>query len=182
MYWMLECYGILVDRAGIVGVLNDSGRNWLLGRPFKTPPPSPLEVEVDDGAMVPMFYRGILLFSDAMLKALQSVGVDNLEIYSALLVNKTTGARYENYKAINILGLVAAADLSKSKYVSHTSTGLIDTDFDSLTIDPSKAHDLLMFRLAEAVNGIVIHDRVKVALEKAGIKHLDFVKPEKWIG
>lgn len=182
MYWMLECYGILVDRAGVVGVLNDSGRNWLLGRPFKVPPPSPLEIEVDDGAMVPMFDSGVLLFSDAMLKVLQSVGVDNLDVYPAVLVNKGSGARHENYKAINILGLVAAADLSRSKCVSHTSTGLIDTDFDSLVIDESKAHGFLMFRLAEAVNGIVIHDRVKVALERGGIRHLDFVKPEKWVG
>ena len=70
--------------------------------------------------------------------------------------------------------------MSKSK-----ATGggpLIDVDFESVTIDETKARDLLLFRLAECVSGIVVHERVKSLSERRGVVGLDFVRPEDWAG
>jgi hypothetical protein len=98
------------------------------------------------------------------------------------LIDPVAGKTYSDYKAINIIGLVAAADLSKSKYHAPSGTPLIDTDFDSLAIDESKARGLLMFRLAESVNAIVVHESVRAHIEKHNIPHIDFVEPSQWIG
>jgi hypothetical protein len=183
MYWMLECYGPAeADRAAVRHVLNDRDYSWNLGRKFGSPPPAPIEVQIEPGLMMPMFNRGILLFSQEMLSALSAAGVDNVDTYPANIEELETGRRHLNYRAVNILGVVAAADLSKSKYVAHREGALIDTDFESLTINERAARDLPLFRLAEAVSGIVIHDRVKRALESAAIRYLDFVDPKTWIG
>jgi hypothetical protein len=39
-----------------------------------------------------------------------------------------------------------------------------------------------MFRLAESVNGIVVHESVKKAIEAAEIDTLTFIPPEEWVG
>jgi len=55
-------------------------------------------------------------------------------------------------------------------------------NINSLTIDESKTRGALMFRLAEAVNGIVVHKSVKNAIEAAGVDTLTFIPPEEWVG
>jgi len=182
MYYMLECFGPATQERQAIVDAPDSF-NWSRGKPFTTPPTSMLEIEMDgDGIMVPMFNRGILLFSDDLISAIRSAGVNNLDCYDAELLDSVSGERHKNYKAVNIVGLVAAADLEKSDYSAPSGTALIDTDFDSVAIDENKANNMLMFRMAECVSAIVIHEKVKQSIEKAGIIHLDFIKPEKWIG
>ncbi len=130
---------------------------------------------------MPMFNRGIVLMSEQLLNCLQAAGVDNLDDYATELFNPKTGQRFSNYRAVNIIGLVAAADLAQSDYQAHGSP-LVDVDFDSLTVDPKKSRGLLLFRLAECVSGIVVHESVKHHVEKCGIRYLDWLPPEEWIG
>jgi hypothetical protein len=108
--------------------------------------------------------------------------VDNLDVYDARLFDPQDGKTIDNYKAVNIIGAVAAADLGKSDYSAPSGTALVDTDFDSLVIDEKKAKGLLMFRLAECVTAIVIDERVKQQLARDRIPHLDFLDPKDWIG
>lgn len=186
MYFMLECYGPdEEDMAAIGNWPHFDGVNWNLGRIITKPIPTPVIVELDPqfpGLMMPMFDSGVLLFSDEMIKVLHKLGVDNFQCFDAVVKDTINNVEYKNYKVINIVGVVAAADLGKSSYEAHGGAALIDTDFDSLVIDVNKAKGQYMFRLAEAVNGIVIHERVKKGLEAQGIQHLDFVPPEEWIG
>lgn len=182
-FYMLECYGPDdVERAGIATV-HLSGVNWMLGSRFEDPPPTPIRIvlDADNGIMMPMFNRGILLFSDEMIDALREAGVDNLDCYDAELFNPLTKTVFTSYKAVNIIGVVAAADLAKSEFTAH-GTPLVDVDFDSLAIDADRATDLLMFRLAESVSGIVVHESVKAHIEQRGIKYLDWIEPGSWIG
>jgi hypothetical protein len=180
---MLECYGppdqerASIDRAPAI-----PGVQWVLGQRFSVPIPTPLEITLDPGLMMPMFYKGILLWSDALIAAVREEAVDNFDTYDAVLLDPSTGKRYTDYKAVNIIGLVAAADLSKSKYSAPSGRPVIDTDFDSVVIDESKTYDLPLFRLAECVTAIVIHENVRKRIESRGIRYLDFVSPEKWIG
>ena len=160
-----------------------AGISWSRGRKITQDVPNPLEVIMDgDGIMVPMFNRGILLFRDDLIAAIQSAGVDNLDLYDSVLIDPVQGVRHRNYKAVNIVGLVAAADLDKSVYSTPSGSALIDTDFDSVVIDEKKARGILMFRMAECVSAIVIHEKVKTSIEKAGIPHLNFIEPENWFG
>ena len=182
MYYMLECYGPKYEERQAIDIV-PTGFSWMRGLEFTSPPDAPLEVLMDgDGIMMPMFDRGILLFRDDLIKAIESAGVDNLDCYDAVLIDPVANVRYENYRAVNIIGLVAAADLSKSEYSAPSGVPLIDTDFDSVVIDEEKAMGLLMFRMAECLSAIVIHEKVKQHIERAGIPYLDFIQPESWFG
>ncbi len=183
-YFMLECFGPEeVERAGVAKIHVPPDVSWRLGRPIFAPLPKPIRVELDpdDGVMVPLFDEGVLLLSDMLLAALRAAGVDNLDAYDAELFNPHTKAVFKDYKAVNIIGLVSAADLGLSEHQAH-GTPLIDVDFDSLHVDDAKAHGLLMFRLAECVTGIVVHEQVKRHVESVGIRDLSWVDPHDWIG
>jgi len=152
--------------------------SWSLGRPFDTPPPDPIRIElvpVTDftGEPAPMFDRYMCLMGEAMVGALRRCGVDNIDTYPAILVDSVNHREFE-YLAINILGLIAAADLSKSQWSNFDGAARIDTHFDALAVDPDKARGQLMFRLAEDTGTIVVHAKVKQALESAGIAMLRF--------
>jgi hypothetical protein len=183
-YYVLECYGPDDEEmAAVEEVVGLEDVMWNLGRPLTDKLDEPIEVKMDPsgGLMMPMFDRGILLFSDELIEALKSAGVNNLECYQVVLVNEQSHERWRDYKAVNIIGLVAAADLGASVYRPH-GRPVIDVDFDSLAIDESKARGFLMFRLAENVSAIVVHKSVKQAVEEKGIRHLDFVEPQDWMG
>ena len=75
-----------------------------------------------------MFNVGVLVFENMMLAAIRNAGVDNLEYFPAILFDSNTGKKYENYSVINIVGLIACADLENSNYVAHGSP-MIDFDF-----------------------------------------------------
>jgi hypothetical protein len=185
VYFVLECYGPEDQDRAALGVVRNFEANWRLARRLETEPPRPIVVELNPdfpGIMLPMFDKGILLFSSAMVASVQNAGVDNIEVFDTLVVDPTNGQQYDEYKAVNIVGAIAAADLSKSEYSAPSGTALVDTDFESLAIDETKAGGQLMFRLAEAVTAIVIHERVKAQLERDRIPFLDFVAPADWMG
>ena len=184
-YYLLGCFGPEdQDRAGI-GEILDTSLNWQTGSRFESPPAEPVRVELNPdfpGIMVPMFDAGILLMDDGMIVALDAAGVDNLDLYEAIIEDPATGDRFTNYKAVNVIGAVACADLAQSVFEAPSGVPIIDTDFDALAIDEGKARGLLMFRLAEAVNGIVIHEKVRAELERREIPYLDFIEPGDWVG
>ena len=118
----------------------------------------------------------------SLLDALIACGVDNLDTYDAVLRDLDKGIEYKDYKAFNVIGLVAAADMNKSTMMGTSDSMLIDADFDRLVIDESKCHGLLMFRLAENVSAIVVHERIKKEVEKRGIKGVFFYANGEWAG
>ncbi|EYF02874.1 hypothetical protein [Chondromyces apiculatus] len=185
MYYLLGCFGPLdEERARIGGVLN-TPISWQRGHRFEDPPPEPVQVDLDGeypGVLVPMFDAGILLFSDQMVLAFRDAGVNNLDHYHTVVRDPSTNTSHSNYKATNIVGVVSCADLSQSSWEAPSGSPLIDTDFESLSIDEERSLDLLMFRLAECITGIVIHERVKRALERRAIPHLNFYDPVAWLG
>jgi hypothetical protein len=158
--------------------------SWISGARIAAPVPTPIHVDLytDEGdAMVPMFEMGVLMFRDDMIAALEAAGVDNLDLYDAVIHDREGGREYRDYKVVNIVGAVSCADLGASKHVAHGEP-IVDVDFDSLVIDEDKAGNLLMFRLAECITGIVIHEKVKLALETAGIPDLYYLPPDQWVG
>jgi hypothetical protein len=182
MYYMIECFGPEDQERQAIDTV-PTGFSWNGGAPFTEGPNCPLTVIMDgDGIMVPMFNRGILLWEDKLIEAVRNAGVKNIDCYDCILVDPVSGIKHQNYKAINIIGLVAAADLSKSICSTPSGIPLIDTDFDSAVIDEQKAHGLLLFRMAECVSAIVVHESVKNSIEDSGIPYINFVQPENWFG
>jgi hypothetical protein len=185
MYYMLGCFGPRDRDRTTVGDILNTKLSWQRGRRFEVPPPTPVLVDLDPnfpGVMVPMFDSGILLFTKAMITAFEDAGVDNLDYYDAVVRDPATGRKYDEYRAVNIIGVVAAADLAKSTWTAPSGSPIVDVDFDSLTLDENKIRGPLMFRLAECITGIVVHEQVKRGLEQAKIPYLDFTDPGNWIG
>ncbi|MCB9917395.1 MAG: hypothetical protein H6832_03235 [Planctomycetes bacterium] len=86
------------------------------------------------------------LFADA----LRAVGIDNFELFPAVLRNPETGAEWGNYFAFNVLGLVDATDLESSRY-SEIMAGNEDGEpalvsFDVLALKRDLLSGLEMFR------------------------------------
>lgn len=122
------------------------------------------------------------LFHREIISALRECGVDNFQAFETRITDVYSGEICCDYLAVNFLGLVKAADPSKSKAVTHSEDGLIDTDFEPVSINEAATRGLLLFRMAECVTALVVHVRVKEHLEAKGGFELVFTPPEKWIG
>lgn len=112
------------------------------------------------GKPLAAYYSGKCLMLRALVEALQGAGVDNLQIFPAVLTEKSTEAVREDYCVVNVLGKVAAADMKQSQAIS-LGEGHV---FTQLTVDSGKARGLLMFRLAESLVDVIVHQRVAQAV------------------
>jgi hypothetical protein len=151
--------------------------SWVGGRRFEAPPPVPLRFEVfrDGGARMPAFFvPTIPLMRHDLLVALRQSGVDNLDDYPAEVFIPQTGVETHDYRAVNVVGVVKAADLAQSSFSAPSGRPTIDVDFDSLVLDESLVADRLLFRLAEAVSAILVHDKVRRAVEPLQFDMLRF--------
>jgi hypothetical protein len=151
----------------------------------RRPPPEPVRATVTrdgSGAMVEFWDFPVPLMSRRLHEALVEAGVDNLDVYRAEIVDPNTNARYDDYVAFNIVGTVSAADLTKSTFDARVPEKIVSMEFQSLTVDETRAQGALMFRLAEAVNAIVVEERVKRHVESKGFDTVFFAAPEDWAG
>jgi hypothetical protein len=175
-----------------------NGECWIMGRAFTARDPDPdfhppggpyelqteLDSKVNERVYPELTWNPLPLMSRRLVNALQQAGVDNFQLYPTRLVNPQ-GQKpppEDHYLAVNILGLVAAADRVRSKLNPDVPERMISADFHSLAIDPEKAHDLLLFRLAENVSAVLVHERVKRFVEASGIHTLTWYAPESWAG
>ena len=167
------------------------GLFWTTGRRFSEEIAEPLEIileplsddydpddpDSEEGPDMPdCFLDEIPLLTNALIEALARGGVDNLDTYDAVLIDPETDERHDSYKAVNIIGLIAAADMDASNATVHPGGPVIDVDFDGLVVDESKAGGQLLFRLAESVNGILIHEELKDHLLSEGFDRLVFLE------
>ena len=163
------------------------GVSWESGRSFPETVAAPLRVDVVDGYeddTEPLSYdSSVPMMSNDLLACLRTHGVDNIVSYPLVIRNKKTGEEIEGYSAINIIGLVSAADPGETVYSPDNSSRLIDADIDRLAIDSTRTHGFLLFRLAECVTGVVVHRTIKAAVEAAGtFQDISFVEPSEWMG
>jgi sugar phosphate isomerase/epimerase len=160
--------------------------DWADGARHRVPIPEPLELKLkplnprssDHGPEMPEYFKGqIPLFRDDLIEAMRSAGVDNLDLYKVRILDPDSGRSHENYKAVNIIGVVAAADMGKSKATVHTGGPVIDVEFDKLVVDDGKPRGALIFRLAEATGTILVHERLRDHLLAKGYDKLEFLEP-----
>lgn len=162
---------------------------WRKGARLPEAPPSPLRFTLkrispnapDHGPHVPSFLNAACpLFSEALLQALGECGVDNLDAYPALLTDPEKSEPIDTHRAVNVIGFVSAADMSKSEaIVQPGGPPLIDVSFDRLVIDPTKAAQARFFRLAESAATLVVHEAVRDHLMASGFDDLVFYRPEQ---
>jgi hypothetical protein len=184
LYYVMSCEGVYP--ATTISREPDLDEDlWMDGRKLSISVSEPLVFDLDPeypGKMKAMYKTAVPLMSSELVEALTESGVDNLQCYPALIRNPETSEEFVNYKAVNIIGTVSCADREKSEIMDTTDSDMVDVDFESLVIDESKTKGLLLFRLAEAVNAIIVHEKVKNKIEEKGIPNMVFYEPGEWSG
>ena len=158
---------------------------WFSGQPIAYPVPQPLAYELDpdyEGELKPFYREAAPIMRRDLLDALAAAGIDNLQLFDAVVTDPKTGQTYTDYKAVNVIGAVSAADMAQSKRMGTGDSTMVDVDFDQLVIDEARPRGTLLFRLAESVGAIVVHDRVKSVIEARGIPGMTFYESGEWSG
>jgi hypothetical protein len=150
----------------------------LAGKKITVPVPNPLTFDVGylNGAD-PHHYNegaGFIIISDLFLQALQKAGVDNFQLFPAVLRDiKKKQRTWNNYYAFNEIGLLDAALLSKCEYEvisegdgTEASPGIYG--FLSVVLSAKKLkHEPKMFRLPQqAFDQLYISEDVKTVLQE----------------
>lgn len=114
------------------------------------------------------YYSECHLMSRRMADVLQSAGVCNLQFFGARVENTVTAEVYSDYLVANIVGMVSCADPAASQ-----GWALADKlHFRSLAIDKARAAGLMVFRLAESMTDVIVHEQVADRLRAARLKNL----------
>jgi hypothetical protein len=157
---------------------------WMSGRRFIKPPAEPVVATIQPGyeksELVP-YFDAARLMSTVMHDVLRSAGVDNLDVYEAEIRSEDGAIVHRGYKAFNIIGLVQAADLKQTVFNDPPGSRVIDASIEHLIIDDAKVGDLLMFRLAEFVGAVIVHEKVRVAVEANQIPDVVFREPHEFV-
>src|ERR1700730_16078777 len=157
-------------RLAVLGKEPDLGVPWLMGRRFgkKIPEPIMLNLSPRGGPDMPdVFLTGIPLLSERLLQTMRAAGSDNLDVYKVEIRSAVGGTVHSNYKAVNIIGKIEAADREKSTFDPRSEPHLME--FDSLVIEEKKVKGANVFRLAENPLRIIISERIKTALDAVSL-------------
>lgn len=127
----------------------------------------PLAIIVEHTAKTPpgdFLEMTIPIMSDRLVEALGRSGIDNLQTFPAAVQSASSPDSWQSYRAVNVVGAIAAADLTRSTYADPSGRGVLLVDFEVLVLDEKKASNTLMFRLAESPGILLVHDKVKESL------------------
>lgn len=184
MYYVLGCFdppsGYL---ARIEFRESDPFRSWIRGELFKREPKTPLKARVvsdPQTVLAELWYSPLPLMTTRLYEALQTLGVDNLHPYSVELRDSQTDAEISGYIAFNLVAVFAATDLEKTQFAEE-KVRMTSADIDYLVIDPERVGPSKMFRLAESVGTILVHQSVKEGLQDMGFETLTFTTPSEWV-
>lgn len=162
-------YSIIANPFHDRGILDDpalpEGVSFIRGSLIDWTPDAPLVFRSNcDAENPPRHYMdGVMpVWSAELLDAFGRAGVDNIQPFPAIITDDGEGMEWSGYFAINVVGSVAAADLSTSQWkkIGEHPTGLPLLAFQKLVLDARKSHDLLLFRLAENPLQLIVHEGV----------------------
>ncbi|MBK6534554.1 MAG: hypothetical protein IPF99_34880 [Deltaproteobacteria bacterium] len=186
-HYVLQCFSPLFDPVLALGALPevDGVESWMAGTLITTSVPQPVEVTVDrdePGDLLELYQLEALVMSERLVSALRAAGVDNLQVFDLVIRAPESGRVFTTHKLVNVVGRVACADLTRSTYASPRGSPLIDVDFDGLAIDEGRAGDHLLFRLAECVSAVIVHEQLRRQLIDQGFSMLTFQLPSEFVG
>ena len=160
------------------GATIDQVSHWdlplLSGRPIDGVVSKPIEFEIDldnDGRRMPTFFTTpAFVATDAFCRDLHAAGVDNTQVYPAVIRNTDTGETFEDYRVLNIVGLIACVDMEASE-VSQLGPGLSFLQEIVLREDVVPG-SVRVFRLAEDPTKIIVANQVLDTLKRKGYEDI----------
>jgi hypothetical protein len=153
--------------------------DWMLGKKFTGVVKTPVEVQAKedfDWGVLMAIYQAPTIMRRDLYEALCSAGVDNIDVWPAIIRKADGSVLSEDFLAFNVLGTVSAAG-PNTVYAPENPSRMVDASIESLDIDNHAAKNLLLFRLAESIDLIVVHHAVKAAVEARGIDRVTFIEP-----
>lgn len=151
--------------------------DWMFGQPFTVEPEQPIFVDIredQENLKTLNFYKNPPVATKVFVDALVEAGVDNIVTYDVVLTSQTDPSiTVEGYKAINIIGLVRVAG-PRTVYLTDSLIG--DASMENVELKPNSIKGLYIFRLAESMRTIVVHEKVKELLEAKGFGDLIFTE------
>lgn len=112
------------------------------------------------------YVSSVKVMSKRLAETIQAAGVDNLQIFPALVTDSVTGVVHEDYVVVNVVGIVSAAKLASSEGTKVGSAYY----FDKIAIDPAMARDLLFFRLKQSPIEIIVHESIARAVTNGNFR------------
>jgi hypothetical protein len=119
----------------------------------------------------------IPLMSSRLKMALENSGVDNIRFLPVHLRNSENGKIYD-YFAFNLVGVLSVVDFNRSDVRSLDGDFIGDSQIYDLSLKPCDVTRPLVFRMAEKYSTILIHVKVKLVIESAGINTVKFTEPK----
>ena len=168
-------YRSLTEDSVLLNQVSHLDQDLGLGR--KLPPTFtvPVEFEVDltsEGRrMSSLFVIPAFLVHKKVYEALLTAGIDNVDPYPAVIRSEDTGQQWDDYLFLNVVGLIACADLPNSDY-AELGPGINVIDRVAIRADQVPSADI--FRLVEDHLTIVVSDRVHDQLIAAGFNDIHF--------
>ena len=159
------------------------GMNFIAGRRFIVELPE-LELHIrpgDDGNLTDdlvVFEYRCIAHSDKLARVLRKAGVENIDYYPVRIMRDATGEVYRTHEAANILDVTFCIDRDKSDLSVGDENPLDLWYINRLVVNPERLGDALCFRLGERPSTIIVHRRVKEAVENAGISGPVFLPVE----
>ena len=139
---------------------------------FPVARPLVFEIEPgDEGEMGAFIETAIPLMSEMSLETLRKCGVDNLDTHEVVINELGTGSTYALYRAVNVIGVIEAIDRGKSTLTSLAGLG---TWVDNTALEESIPRGSLMFRLGQSLSKIIVHKRIKEAIESTELPLMYF--------
>ncbi len=151
--------------------------DWLFGTPFSVKIKEPIIVEIQnrylDSELLP-YFQSEPVMSNEFYQALLECGVNNLVAYDCILQSENGKIQHKGFKAVNIIGVIQAAG-KDTEY--RGDSRLMDASMDKLDIDTDRTGGALMFRLAENLSKVIVHEKVKKYIEEKGFPSIVFRDP-----
>jgi hypothetical protein len=188
MYFIMEWHAPVGQTPMRLEILDNYTESWQMGARFEESelPPTPLRLGVDPESegtfLLDLMQAPVVLMSKRLVASLQRAGVDNMDLYPVTITDPRTGGTYDTHVAVNVVGVISAADLKASVVDTRLPGDMITTAFDKLVLKEDAARRQLLFRLAENVGALVVHEKVKERVEADNFETILFMEPEGWFG
>jgi len=122
--------------------------------------------------------RRCIVHSRRLIDVLHSVEIDTIDYYHCRIVNEVTGEIFRNHQAANLLDMIFCLDQEQSELEIDDEEPNEIWYIHYLKLLEDRIGDALIFRLGERPSIVVVHQKVKEAVEKASITGVVFLPAE----